>query len=139
MVEGLADRLEQEPDDPDGWARLGRSYLVLGRRQEGLEAYAKASELAPDRIDILSARVRALHPLDSLDTGVPAELRPLVDRLLELDPGLPLALWYAGIIARADGKTGQVRQYWSRLLETMPADEPARAVLQREIGKLGGE
>ena len=139
MVEGLADRLEQEPDDPDGWARLGRSYLVLGRREEGLAAYAKASELAPDRIDILSARVRALHPLETPDAAVPAELRPLVDRLLELDPGLPLALWYAGMIARTDGETGQARQYWSRLLETMPPDEPAREVLQREIGKLGGE
>ncbi len=139
MVEGLADRLEQEPDDPDGWARLGRSYMVLGRRKEGLEAYAKASELAPDRIDILSARVRALHPLETPDNALPAELRPLVDRLLELDPALPLALWYAGMIARNDGETGRARQYWSRLLKTMPPDEPARAVLQREIGKLGGE
>ena len=139
MVEGLADRLEQEPDDPDGWARLGRSYLVLGRREEGLEAYAKASELAPDRVDILSARVRALHPLETPDARLPVELKPLVDRLLELDPGLPLALWYAGMIARTNGETGRARQYWSRLLEAMPPDEPARAVLQREIGKLGGE
>ena len=139
MVEGLADRLEQEPDDPDGWARLGRSYLVLGRREEGLEAYAKASELAPDRVDILSARVRALHPLETPDARLPVELKPLVDRLLELDPGLPLALWYAGMIARTDGETGRARQYWSRLLETMASDEPARAVLQREIEKLGGE
>ena len=139
MVEGLAARLEQEPDDPDGWARLGRSYLVLGRRDEGLEAYARATALAPDRIDILSARVRALHPLEAMDAGPPAGLAPLVDRLLELDPDLPLALWYAGMIALADGEPARARQYWSRLLGTMPPDEPARAVLLREIGKLGDE
>lgn len=30
MVEGLAARLKQSPDDPAGWARLVRSYGVLG-------------------------------------------------------------------------------------------------------------
>ena len=136
MVEGLAARLEQDPDDPDGWARLGRSYMVLGRREEGLEAYAKASGLAPDRIDILSARVRALHPLETTGAELPADLEPLVDRLLALDPDLPLALWYAGMIAVAKGEAARARAHWTRLLETMPADEPARAVLERQIGKL---
>jgi cytochrome c-type biogenesis protein CcmH len=31
MVESLAARLRDNPDDPEGWARLARSYAVLGR------------------------------------------------------------------------------------------------------------
>jgi cytochrome c-type biogenesis protein CcmH len=42
MVRSLADRLEEEPKDADGWARLVRSYMVLGRQSEAAEALAKA-------------------------------------------------------------------------------------------------
>ena len=34
MVESLAARLKQQPDDAKGWAMLGRSYLVMGRHAE---------------------------------------------------------------------------------------------------------
>lgn len=34
MVEGLAVRLEQNPEDPEGWARLIRARLVLGQREQ---------------------------------------------------------------------------------------------------------
>jgi cytochrome c-type biogenesis protein CcmH len=48
MVERLAARLEQQPDDVDGWARLGRSYMVLGQPTKARDAYARAVKLKPD-------------------------------------------------------------------------------------------
>jgi cytochrome c-type biogenesis protein CcmH len=42
MVDSLAARLEAEPDDAEGWARLIRSYMVLGRTEEAGAALAKA-------------------------------------------------------------------------------------------------
>ena len=48
MVGNLAARLEQQPDDVEGWARLGRSYIVLGEPQKAREAYAHAVKLKPD-------------------------------------------------------------------------------------------
>ena len=45
MVQGLADKLEESPDDPDGWARLGRAYGVLGERDKAIEAYKRAAAL----------------------------------------------------------------------------------------------
>jgi cytochrome c-type biogenesis protein CcmH len=38
MVGGLAERLKREPDDADGWIRLIRSYVVLGRADEAAAA-----------------------------------------------------------------------------------------------------
>jgi cytochrome c-type biogenesis protein CcmH len=38
MVEGLDRRLRQNPDDPEGWRRLVRSYMVLGRKSEAEDA-----------------------------------------------------------------------------------------------------
>ena len=48
MVERLAVRLEQQPDDVEGWSRLGRSYMVLHRPDKAREAYARALRLRPD-------------------------------------------------------------------------------------------
>jgi len=45
MVSGLADRLKDEPDDLDGWLRLGRAYVVLGDRDAALGAYQAAEPL----------------------------------------------------------------------------------------------
>jgi len=44
MVGGLAARLKDEPDDVEGWLRLVRSYVVLGRA-------ADASKAAGDALD----------------------------------------------------------------------------------------
>ena len=43
MVNGLAERLEAEPNNPDGWARLMQAYMVLGREDDAKAAFEKAS------------------------------------------------------------------------------------------------
>ena len=48
MVERLAARLEDEPDDLDGWMRLANAYSVLGERQNAISAYETASALLRD-------------------------------------------------------------------------------------------
>lgn len=42
MVDGLAARLKQNGNDLDGWMRLVRSYVVLGRRDEAATALTSA-------------------------------------------------------------------------------------------------
>lgn len=53
MVERLAARLEQEPDDFEGWTRLGRSLGVLGEHAKAADAYARAQALRPDDLQAL--------------------------------------------------------------------------------------
>lgn len=48
MVSRLAARLESQPDDVEGWGRLGRSYLVLNEPEKARDAYARALKLKPD-------------------------------------------------------------------------------------------
>lgn len=45
MVEALAARLKAHPDDPAGWARLIRSYAVLGDEPDRAAALARARDL----------------------------------------------------------------------------------------------
>ena len=46
MVQRLADRLKDNPDDGEGWARLARAYQVLGETEKAAEAEKRAQALA---------------------------------------------------------------------------------------------
>ena len=46
MVDRLADRLEDAPDDLEGWLRLANAYQVLGDTQKAQEAFGQAETLA---------------------------------------------------------------------------------------------
>lgn len=54
MVNGLAERLEAEPDNPEGWARLMQAYMVLGQENDALAAYQKAEEIFADQPDLIA-------------------------------------------------------------------------------------
>jgi cytochrome c-type biogenesis protein CcmH len=45
MVARLADRLEEEPNDLDGWMRLGNAYSVLEQTDDAIAAFERAEEL----------------------------------------------------------------------------------------------
>ncbi len=46
MVNRLAERLANNPDDPEGWLRLTRSYLILGERSKAQDSFARARRAA---------------------------------------------------------------------------------------------
>jgi cytochrome c-type biogenesis protein CcmH len=60
MVGGLAERLKGQPDDVEGWLRLIRSYMVLGRADAAAEAARDAlagvrDSAGRDRVEALIA------------------------------------------------------------------------------------
>ena len=127
MVEKLAQRLQNRPDDAEGWAMLGRSYRVLGRNEEAAAAYARAERvvLADSRLLVDYAESLALAHGGNLQ-GRPAEL---VARALELDPGNPLALMLSGAVSfQREDYAGAIRQ-WEKVQALLaPGSEEARAV-----------
>src|SRR4030095_13215800 len=52
MVEGLAKRLQDKPDDGEGWLMLARSYRALGRLDASALAYAQAAKRLPANADV---------------------------------------------------------------------------------------
>lgn len=70
MVDGLAARLETEPDDTDGWILLARSYLHVDRHAEALAAYDHARSLGKTDASLevqLLGRSLSQQPVD--ETG----------------------------------------------------------------------
>jgi len=62
MVAKQAADLDAHPNDPEGWARLVRSYGVLGDRAAQTKALAKARKLFAGRPDVLARIVAAASP-----------------------------------------------------------------------------
>jgi cytochrome c-type biogenesis protein CcmH len=53
MVEGLAAKLQANPDDLPGWQRLARAYVVLGEGQKAEAAYRQVLQRDPKQPDAL--------------------------------------------------------------------------------------
>jgi cytochrome c-type biogenesis protein CcmH len=136
MVEGLASRLEAQPDDLDGWRRLARAWRVLGESEKALAAYARTAAIVPDRADVLGDYADALLDLVPETERLPEQGRVAVTRLLDLEPTNPTALWLAGQDEALAGNRLAATALWQRLLAAIPADSPARADLTRRIEAL---
>lgn len=127
MVASLAQRLKANPDDPQGWAMLGRSYRVMGRYGEAAEAFANAGKVVDENSQLLTeyAESLALAQQGNL-TGKPSEL---LDKALKLDPSNLYARVLAGSAAYERADYALAVSHWEKVLAQLPAgSEEARSV-----------
>ena len=135
MVEGLAQRLAEEPDDTDGWARLARSYRVLGETKKARDALAQLARLKPDDVGVLTTYAQSI--LQTSDGGpLPTQLGPITSRVLELDPNNRAGLWIAGLVAEQMGSKTEAHRFWTRLKSQLPEGSSERVDLQRRLDTL---
>jgi cytochrome c-type biogenesis protein CcmH len=129
MVAGLARRLAGNPDDPEGWLMLGRSYAAMNRLEDARAALEESDRRRPDHPMTLVAlaEVIAGGQGNRLD-GEPARL---VERALAIDPNFARALWLAGVDAFNRGDRGRAAELWQRLL-AVPDLSPEAATRVRE-------
>jgi len=115
MIERLATRLKDNPNDAAGWGMLARSYGVLGRHAEAVEAYAKALALSKDDAGLMVDYADALAVKNN--RTLEGEPMKLVERALKIDPrnikGLALAGTYA--FDHKDYKTAV--KHWTQVVE----------------------
>ncbi len=115
MVEGLARRLEDEPDDLEGWKRLAHSYTVLEDWPKARQAYERALELAPGDTDLTDGFAAAVAAPVDRSTGVSAVVLADMERVLETRPDNPHALYITGLAAALGGDADDARERWTRL------------------------
>jgi cytochrome c-type biogenesis protein CcmH len=131
MVERLAAKMKENPDDVEGWKMLGRSYAVMGRFPEAAEAYVKAATRAPRDADILVdlADVLAMANGQRL-AGDPEKL---IARALEIDPQNLKALALAGTAAFDRGDFAGATAHWERMLPLVAADSEDARVIRENV------
>lgn len=129
----LASRLESAPDDTEGWALLGRSYMVLGKHLDAVPAFRRALTLMPDDADVLADFADAL----AMTQGGRLQGEPLraVRRALKVDPGNVKALALAGTEAFDRGDRAAAVRYWTRAVALAPPDSEFAASLRASLAE----
>jgi cytochrome c-type biogenesis protein CcmH len=133
MVEGLAARLKENPQDRAGWLRLANAWKVLGENANAVDAYVHADALAPVDARLLAdwaeAHVRQLKPGEPPPPAAVAVL----ERLEKAEPHNGLALFYLGAASFASGDKQAAVRRWKTLLSLLPPDAPIRDMLEQRI------
>jgi len=140
MVDKLAERMKERPDDPQGWVMLARSYTVLERYADAVPAYAQAVKLVADDPSLLADYADALGMRNNKVLG--PESMQLIERALTIDASHLKALSLAGSAAFAKKDYATAVSYWERLVQAAPAESPFLPEVRsgiaeaRELGKL---
>ena len=134
MVATLAARLEAKPDDPKGWAVLGRSYRVMGRMPAAQRAFERIGpELDRDPVLLAEyADVLAANANGQLE-GKPMEL---VARALKLDPENPMALALSATAAFNRKDMPAAIAFWERLQKNLPPDSEDAKWVQNQLAEI---
>jgi len=134
MVDRLAKKVAERPDDAQGWALLARSYAALGRFSDAVHAYEHLAKIAPGEASVYANWADALGMAQGRSlAGRPLEL---VKQALEIDPKEPKALALAGTAALEAGDFDQALGYWTVLQGELPADSDGRKQVDAVIAEV---
>jgi cytochrome c-type biogenesis protein CcmH len=126
MVDSLAKRMKERPEDPTGWRLLARAYSAMGRYQDSVTAFAEAARRGPEDAALLADWADALAMQQKSLQGEPSRL---IARALTLDPNHPKSLSLAASVAfdRKDYDTAIAE--WRKLqAQFAPGSDEAREV-----------
>jgi cytochrome c-type biogenesis protein CcmH len=137
MVRSLEERLEQQPEDLNGWKMLGRSYMTLGNYQGAVDAYRRAVQLeSAENAQTLVALGAAM--VEGNGRQISSESISVFENALKVDPNNAEALFWGGIGAFNNGNAALAADRWETLLATDPPPE-VRSMLTERIAIWRGE
>ncbi len=137
MVARLEKRLEDNPQDMDGWLMLGRSYMVMEQYPRAMRAYERADRLAAGKnAEALTGIAESMVMQD--ENELDGRAGPLVERALELDPKSGKALFFGAALAIRQGNLPLARDRFTTLLGLNPPDN-VKTILNEQIAAIDQE
>lgn len=140
MVQRLEQKLQENPEDPEGWAMLARSYTAMGRYPEASLAYASATALQPQNAQLLADYADALAMAN--DRNLLGEPEAIIQKALAADPNNLKALALAGTVAFEKKNYALAIEQWQKILALVPPDSQAAQSVTAsldEARKLSGQ
>jgi len=134
VVARLERHLVETPDDAEGWRLLGRSYLVMGRREAAIDALQKAYDAGDHDVDVGLDLAEAMVLAE--DGRLDQRAKPLIDAGLAADPNNAKALWYAGVVALRARDVETAKRHWTAMLAQNPPPD-VRNILVRQLISMG--
>ncbi|MET0352147.1 MAG: c-type cytochrome biogenesis protein CcmI [Rhizobacter sp.] len=130
-VANLAEALRKNPDNPQGWLLLARSYRKMERFGDSAAAYDHAKTLVNQDPDLLVEQADTLIAAQ----GDSFEGRPmvLVQQALALEPKHPMSLMLMGMSAYRKGDFAGAVGHWQTLMTVLPEGSPEAQQVQANI------
>jgi cytochrome c-type biogenesis protein CcmH len=131
MAARLAERLQSNPNDGEGWLMLARSYSVMGRYAESAAAFGRATLLLPPNPTLLAdyADIVAMAQGRRLS----GEPESIIARALAMDPKHVKSLALAGSAEFERGNFSKAIEYWRNVLDVVPPDSQAAQSVKNSI------
>ena len=117
MVDKLAARMKEHPEDPTGWRLLARAYAALGKFPESIAAFKEAAARGPADASLFADWADALAMQNRSLQGEPSKL---VARALAIDPAQPKALSLAATAALERNDYADAIDQWRKLKVQFP-------------------
>jgi cytochrome c-type biogenesis protein CcmH len=136
MVEKLAERLLDNPNDGQGWHMLARSYAVLGRHAESAAAYGRAVSLLPPDAQLLADYADMLAVTQQ--RKLQGEPEKLIRQALQIDPRNVKALALSGSVAFERKDFRAAANEWRKILDLVPKDSDISASIRSSIAEAEG-
>jgi cytochrome c-type biogenesis protein CcmH len=137
MIQALDARLQKNPDDPEGWKMLGRSYMQMGNPARAIAAFEQAAALegSSNGETLVSLGEAVLTDNQASINGRAGEL---FESGLSLAPTNPRALFFAGLAAASRGDIEVAADRWELLLAQSPPPE-IEQLLRERVAQWRGE
>lgn len=135
-VKQLEAELKRNPNEPEGWRLLGRSYLSLERYTEARTAFETALKLAPDDANLLVENAQA-RLYAAPDKQLDAQAVGLLQRALAIEPQHQRARWFLGVSQRQQGQPAEAARTWEPLLAQV--DGGTATTLRTQINQARAE
>lgn len=123
-IASLRSRLEQSPNDAQGWALLGRSYMAIQNYADANDAFERAARLSPDEPAIQVALAESLIFVSGQPT-LPARSKQMLLAALDAQPNNQKALWLLGLGAYQDQDWSGAVSYWDQLMGMLNPNDGA--------------
>ena len=135
VIRQLAERLQQNPSDLEGWVLLGRSLLTTRRPQEAARALETATRLSPENPDIAVLWAEALA--ESQQGRLEGTAAKTLENVLKQHPEHRMALWLGGLAAAQAGELETARTRWLRLRAGLEPGSPEQQEIDGYLSQLG--
>lgn len=141
----LEQRLEEDPDNAEGWFMLARSYVAEKEFTKAAHAMERVLEIEGD--DDPQLLLQYADALAMANGGrVAGKPEAVIHKALKLKPDYPEALWLAGIAESQNDRIPQALVYWRKAVALLEDQPDAQAELKNQIAlaekklkSLGGE
>ena len=123
MVVALEKKLQEDGNNAQGWNMLGRSYIVLKRYDDAVNAYAKAISLAQQDKTMQMPELEINYVEALMQTGLKGnyeKARNLLETMLQAEPDNGDALWFMGFLDAEMGNNESAISRWTHLLSLLP-------------------